>query len=181
MASNPKAPSADEINAGSKATSTECVTVACKLPSGLLLQVFEMEEFDEPTPGGSRRTKRARLMDEHRIRGTAHRQEKAPGAPIFGGYALTPGVPKALWDRWISDNRDAPMVKNHLIFAHSSKNGIRDEAKDHKSVRSGLERINPKKLPGKLTMDDQIREHTEQVEQGLAQEAEMEEISSENY
>ncbi len=162
-----------EREAGKTAGSTATVTVACKLPNGLWLRVFEWEEFDEPMYGGGfKRNKRSIETGRYMVRGPAHPQQKAPTVALQSGYALTPGIPKEFWDKWLHDNRKTPMVEKGLIFAHENKQRVRDMAKDNKDVKTGLERIDPEKLPKKLLMADEIKES---VEAGKAQTAALEE------
>lgn len=127
------------------------VTIACKLPHGLLLRNFKMEETQEPVMGGGfRSVKVARQVgDTVRINGNAHPQDKAPIQTIVQGtgYALTPGVDKEFWDAWLVANKDHMAVRNGLIFAHEKEASAVAEAREKKSVRSGLERLDPDKLP----------------------------------
>lgn len=133
--------------------SAETVTVACKLPAGLILRLHRMEETQEPVMGGGSRTVRqARQVGESvRINGNAHPQNKAPRHQIVDGadfgYALTPNVPKAFWDQWLEQNKDHAAVKNGLLFAHVEHRSVEAEAREKEKVRSGMERLNPEKLP----------------------------------
>ena len=135
-----------------KGNSGETVTVGCKLPHGLILRIFNMIEVDEPVMGGgSRKVPTARERAERvTINGCAHMQNKAPNAPISSGFALTHGVNKDFWDLWLTQNKDSDMVRNGLIFAQGKPADTEAEAKEKELVRSGLERLDPEKLPGKL-------------------------------
>jgi len=128
------------------------VTVACKLPHGLYLDVVDPSVFDgiDPKVGVV-----ARPIDESsriRINGCA----RPVGVPlpddapqIVGGYALTPNVPADFWEKWLSQNKNAPYVKANLIFAHEKAGSVVGEAKDKRGVRSGLEGMDPDKpAPG---------------------------------
>lgn len=125
------------------------VTIACKLPHGLTMRVFNMAEASEPVMGGGSRTvKRAvELPERVTINGWSHPQNAAPHAPIHGGYALTHGVDKDFWEKWLSQNKDSDIVVNKLIFAHEKEASAVSEAKEKAEVRSGLERLDPNKLP----------------------------------
>lgn len=139
------------------ASSGETVTVACKLPSGLLLRVFDFEEIMEPVLGGGTRTsKRAVLRGEPiRINGNAVPFGEIPdgedwtiakkkGDLFTNGYGITRGVPKDFWELWLRQNAESPMVKNNLVFAVSSVERARDQAKDQSSsVWSGFEPLIP--------------------------------------
>lgn len=128
------------------------VTVACKLPHGLVLQLARPEVVSEPVMGGgSRQSKQFRQFGEQiTVHGVSHPQNAAPKAMIVGGYALTNEVSGQFWFEWLAQNKEHAAVKNHLLFAYEKEADAKDDAKDHAKVRSGLERLDPKKLPGKL-------------------------------
>jgi len=130
---------------------SETVTVACKIPAGLILRIFEFEEQAEPMFGGG--TRAVRLSREVanaprvKLNGPAHRQDRAPVQSISGGYGLTFGVPKDFWDRWLEQNQTAEFVKNGLVFAHTKSSMAEDEAKEKAKLKTGFERIDPSKPP----------------------------------
>ncbi|SRR6266705_3194467 len=141
-------------------TSTATVCVACKLPHGLILRVFEMEETEVPILNGPpKRVKQAReLARRFVVNGFSHAQNRAPDYDIQsphvlgngtteGGYALTPGVPKDLWDLWLEQNKTSMMVRNGLIFAFDRREDVNAKAADGQKIRSGLERMDPDHLP----------------------------------
>ena len=129
--------------------SGETVTVACKLPHGLQLRVFDMVTIREPIMGGGFREVPVaqECPEQYVVKGNAHAQNMAPNAPITGGYALTFGIPKEFWERWVKDNAGSDVVKNNLIFANFKNDYVQGEAEDKKDLKSGLERLNPNKLP----------------------------------
>lgn len=140
--------------------STATVTVACRLPHGLILRVFQMEEIQVPLLNGPPKTVKQAMEMAKRfvINGFAHAQNRAPeyeilaGHPLAngtmeGGFALTPGVPKDLWDMWLEQNKTSMMVKNGLVFAFESRADVGAKATDGQKIRSGLERMDPDHLP----------------------------------
>jgi len=137
------------------------ITVACKVPNGLKLQVHEMHDFDEPVMGGGTKTvPRATPIGEPVfIAGTAAPFGQMPKAEIVGGYALTRNVDADFFAKWMEQNKDSAVVRNHLIFAHTSAAKVRDQANDQADVRSGLEPIAPDTDPriprGIKTADEQ--------------------------
>lgn len=132
------------------------VTVACKLPHGLILRIFDMAETQEPVMGGGSRTvKVARERPERAVlNGWSHPQNRAPAHPIISGFALTHGIDKDLWDAWKAQNIENDIVKNHLVFAHEKDANVAAEAKEKRGVRSGLERLDPAKLPRGIQKSD---------------------------
>jgi hypothetical protein len=144
-------------------TTGETVTVACKLPHGIVLRVFDWEEFDEPMRDGSlKRSRRAIPIEamEFTVRGTwtasagqAYAKNNAAVQDLLpGGYALTHGVPKQTWDLWYQQNRNEALVKNKIVFAYSSHQTVTEEAQKLRAVKSGMEPLDPQKpaerLPG---------------------------------
>ena len=101
--------------------------------------------------GGYRTTRIAEELPDYFIcAGWSHPQNAAPNAPIAGGFALTCGCPKELWDLWLEQNKTSAMVKNGLIFANSKNDYVEDKASERDSVKCGLERLDPDKLPSKI-------------------------------
>lgn len=126
--------------------SATTVTVLSKLPAPLILRVFEMVDTPEPVMGGGQRmVKQAReLPQRFTINGCAHPQNAAPNCELAGGFAITPNVPKDIWDKWLSQNKESDMVKKGIVFAQDSLDSARDAGADHKDQKSGLERLVPK-------------------------------------
>lgn len=129
------------------------VTVACKVPNGLILRVFDMVEGTEPIlGGGSRPTKVARQRPETATikgfsvpRGPDFDYEKAP--QLAGGFALTPGVDADLFELWLEQNKESQLVREGLIFAHEKTGSAVAEAKEKADLLCGLEPLNPDKDP----------------------------------
>lgn len=135
----------------------DTVTIACKLPHGIVLRAFRLVETQEVTPQGSRTIKKAeRLPGEFTIHGNSVPENGPSRQRIEFGFALTPGCPKDLWERWLEANKDSPMVQNGLIFAHGSERSAVAEAREKEAVRSGFERLDPTKLPGKIKKADPV-------------------------
>lgn len=104
----------------------DTVTVACKLPSGLHLEVL-----------GRRVT----------VKGNAFQFGNAPPGLASGGYALTPGVAKDFWEAWLKIHGESDVVKKGLIFASTRTIDARARGAEQEKVRSGFEGIEPE-APG---------------------------------
>ncbi len=127
----------------------ETVTVACKMPNGMILQVCDLMDVPSPEPGRPHHTvKEWRPVGEKvTINGPAVQFGDIPEYRIVAGYALTEGVPAQFWDRWLEQHKDDASVKNKLIFAHERTVHVVDMAKDHKSVQSGLQPLKQENDP----------------------------------
>ena len=141
------------------ATAGAKVTVASKLPMALELQLCDKRTTQVRNGNNSWNeevfVKSGKIVT---INGTAYPAGQPPeGMPdrpsMIAGAALTPGVDKAFWDAWLAQNKDTPMVKNGMVFAHEKIDAVKGKARDAKNVLSGLDPINPKgdrRMPRKL-------------------------------
>lgn len=128
------------------------VTVACRLPHGLVLQLQTMQKRSEPVMGGGYREveQAARTGDKIVIAGFArpvNPEGEVEFAPLVGGYGLTYGVDKDFFEKWLAQNADLDAVRNGFIFAHERDDTVKGRARDGKAGLSGLEPINPRNLP----------------------------------
>jgi hypothetical protein len=96
------------------------VTVACKLPNGLILELDGV---------------RVELAGPAVAWGVPPRD--------VGGYALTHGVDADFFVRWMSVYKDYTPVKRGLIFACAKPQDAEARAREMKDEKSGLEPLNP--------------------------------------
>ena len=128
----------------------DTVTVACKMPHGLVLRVFDMRDKDVVAAGGTGRFSVKEAVERKQrvtLNGFAHPQDKAPLAPQVGGFGLTFGVPLEFFELWLTQNKDSDVVQNGLVFAHTKRDGAEGEAREKTDLQSGLERLDPTKPP----------------------------------
>jgi hypothetical protein len=90
------------------------ITVACKLPNGLILKVGN----------------------------TAVTLNGANSSRIVGGYGLTT-VDKDFYEAWAEKFASFQPLQNDLIFVQDTANKAEAQAKEQSDVRSGLEPLNP--------------------------------------
>jgi hypothetical protein len=137
------------------------VSVACKLPSGIILRGFnkvsqqvpvlgmpdKMESRDHFVPNGKQAV----------IKGNAFSPMTGPRGHMSGGYALTHGVDADLWASWLQANADSDYVKNNLVFAHAKRDDAVAEAKKMRTVKSGMEPLDMSTtiVKGKIVTVDQ--------------------------
>lgn len=128
------------------------VTVACKLPTGLIMRLFRPSTHQEPVVGGGVRdvTVHLPLPDTITINGNSVPQNgMAPGFTIIDahrrgdGFGLTHNVPAKFFADWLEQNKDAAYVREGLIWAYSDMDSVHDKARDLENKKSGLEPLNP--------------------------------------
>lgn len=108
-------------------SSTKTCTIGCKLPTGFLMELGSKER------------------DNYR----AIKLNGINSAKIVGGFGITYGVPTELYDMWAKANAGRTMFKNGLIFKVEGRDdaSVSDMAKTLKDQKTGMERLDPKKLP----------------------------------
>jgi hypothetical protein len=132
------------------------VTVACKIPNGLILRLYEMVDTQEPVSGGGTRTVKVARQKGERIdiKGPAAPVGQLPKAQVHAGYALTPGVDADFFAAWLQQNAGHPAVMNRLLFASEKLDTVSKVADEYKTVKSGLEPLNVDggdlRVPGKI-------------------------------
>lgn len=105
-------------------TAAEVVTVGCKLPHGLWM---EMQAEGQPA---------IKIL----ARG-------CNSSDVIGGFGITPNVPKDFWEAWLKEHREMKYVKNKQIWAYGSTAGARDKAREMAEIKHGMEGLNVEKLP----------------------------------
>lgn len=147
------------------------VTVACKLPNGLWLEVSDIEWIKVKDDTVARKTN----IEKHFVRGSSASRVMESNGSLMGetqkvvaGYGLTPGVPESFWDRWKEENKDYPPFAKGLIFAAVRDDKVRDAAREFASRRSGLEPITPPVFDGQGNvigeLDPRLRRGPQRVE-----------------
>lgn len=163
---------ADASQTQSKSKSGGKVTVACKLPHGLRLQSFRMEDFEQPVMGGGVKTGKIAVRDHEKgevvLNGNRVAVGATPHCDLAGGFALTHNVDAEFFEHWLKANHDNPAVKNGLIFACDDPHFAADQAKEQASIKSGAEpldmRKNDKGKPRDLRVPRGIEKADEQKE-----------------
>lgn len=107
------------------------VTVGLKLASDLVIAVHP--EIDYSKGGSSLVDSDIKLI--HLNGFSKNRVE------VTGGHGITHNVDKALWDKWLQQNKETKLVKGGYIFAHESNEKAKAEAKEKKDTKSGTEKL----------------------------------------
>ena len=121
------------------------VTVGCKLPHGLLIQLQKPETISRPVMGGGMKdvVEYQRTGELVKIHGYAHRRDKAPAAVLASPNCALTQVDADFFNEWLSQNRDMPAVKNGFIFARGKQDDARSEARSLDKHMNGLEPFDP--------------------------------------
>ena len=129
-------------------SSSSTVVVACKMPHGLIIRDHVKTTVKDPILGGGFRPSDVWRPVGPRIR------IKGPQVPalfirmveVVGGYAITERVPADVFRRWIDWNKDSSAVVNNLIYGHENGDRVRDWAREHERVKSGLEPLDARMI-----------------------------------
>jgi hypothetical protein len=130
---------------------TDTVTVACKHPLGVILQLYDWVDVDIGGIAGAKTVKQAKKRNDPqssvRLKGFAVPFGLIPAYPIIGGYGITQGVSRKFWEEWLHQNNGSDLIENGIIFACDSLHETQQEAKSRESIRCGFEPIDPDKPP----------------------------------
>lgn len=125
------------------------VTIACKLPHGLLLQLQREVEVSEPTQTApERKVKRwEKTGQSYAVKGFAQHLDAPQVTAVVGGFALTHGIPADFAKKWFEQNKDHSAVEGGFIFIAETPNDAQSYAEKHAGKKSGFEAADPKDLP----------------------------------
>jgi hypothetical protein len=125
------------------------VTVACKIPNGLVLQTYDWETVTIPVmAGGVKDVKMAKATPwTQRLNGPARKLGQDVGHTIVHGAGLTHGVDADMFAVWLSQYKDTEIVRNGLVFAQVKAADTVAQANEHRNEKSGFEPVDPKNLP----------------------------------
>lgn len=130
------------------------VTVACALPHGFRMQLQEKVLIPAPSrEDPSRKEELSRYAGKAiTINGPAPNRDPKrvmDGSTVAtsGGYALTFGVDKDLWDKWREQMKEWPPLVAGQVFAHEREDTVKGQARSGQSGPSGFEPFNPSKPP----------------------------------
>lgn len=107
------------------ASATTCV-IGCKLPHGLTMELFARNADGKPVKSIGRYT----------VNGANSKR-------VWGGYALTEGVPTDFAKKWFEEKVGHPAVVNGSIFMAGDGRSAEARAKEGRHIETGLEFIDP--------------------------------------
>lgn len=124
-------------------TARRVVTVACKLPHGLVIRDFsEHVAHENVLGGGQRKVKVFRATGRPiRLKGPVVPDEFVRLVEVVGGYAITEGVDAEIYGRWQRANAESLFIVNELVYGHEDGAHLRAWAREHASVKSGMEAL----------------------------------------
>jgi hypothetical protein len=120
------------------------VTVACKLPHGLVLELGKIG---------------ADTYQKHVIAGP-YTTDKAgnPASIVVNGYAFT-RVPESFWNAWAQAHKGAAYLRNRAVYAETTDDKAKAASLSDSGTRTGFERLDPDKPMAGIEPD---REHLKQ-------------------
>lgn len=110
-----------------KNTKSKTVTVGCKLPNGLILE----------------------------LNGQTVEINGSTSSRVIGGHGITYDVDAEFFDAWMEAHADHAMVRNGFIFAHDKAADTKAEAAEKEDNATGLEAVDPDAPNGGVTKADE--------------------------
>jgi hypothetical protein len=122
------------------------VTVACRMPNGLRLRIYDfIETYENVIGGGQRPFRKAvrRPKPDVVLKGFTVPYGVMPNQTVVGGYGLTHEVDADFFSEWMKQNAESDLVKNNIVIAHEKADVVVKRAKEHNDTKSGLEPLDP--------------------------------------
>jgi hypothetical protein len=134
----------------------DTVWVICKLPHGLTIYPEVEKESDAPDASGKRRTVWVEVPEQRVKLNGANSSTVVGRSGRILGYGMTE-VDRGFWERWISQHKDFPAVKNGMIASQETRERAMSAAMENKSLLTGFEQIEPNApsdQPGVVSTDE---------------------------
>jgi hypothetical protein len=113
------------------------VSVGCKLPHGLHLQLYNMVPGMAAEPIGERVT----------LKGANEGVSVVAPIMVEGAFGVTENIDKDFMERWLKDNASHAAVKGGMIFVQDKTVSVKAEGAAKKALKTGFEGVDPKKKP----------------------------------
>jgi hypothetical protein len=112
---------------------SENVLVACKLPHGLNLDLYDGKVLRS-------RVKLSGIM-AFRI---PNPDRKFVNPEVYAGHTIT-SVPRAHWEEWHEKHKSHPSVVNGFIYVSKTRDDAQAQAKEREKEQTGFEQLDPTK------------------------------------
>ena len=125
------------------------ISVGCKLPQGLIIEVGYSVEHGNFVQGEHYKRVVLAGANQHSIVTGALRTP----SPAQLRPGITNNVDEAVFDEWLAKHKDTNIVKNGLVFKAKNAGEATARANDLMQKPTGMEAVDPTKHPGvgKLT------------------------------
>lgn len=114
----------------------ETVTVACRMPSGVILRIFEMVDETKVTSSGMQTSKVAREVQRVELNGSSPRNRQGPH--FLNAAGLTQ-VSRHLWETWCAQNHDSDLLARRIVFTAGVEDDTNAAVREVESVLTGFE------------------------------------------
>ncbi|HHD2937367.1 hypothetical protein ACIAEU_05845 [Enterobacter kobei] len=68
----------------------------------------------------------------------------ANSSQLVNGFGLTKGVPAEAWEAFEKNHKDAPFIRNGIVFAVTDEKSAADASLERSRQKTGLEQVNAK-------------------------------------
>lgn len=143
-----KPPEAPSVHDKALAGGGRTVTVVCKMPRGIYLQLHEKVMQDVRVMGGGieKREVSMAVGDQVRLRPSVLPFGAIPNYPIVMGFSFT-DVEANFWNKWYEQNPKFGMLESGLLCAFDNAADATGYCKEYASLKHGLEPLAQKDDP----------------------------------
>jgi len=117
------------------------VTIGCKLPGGLVIEVgYKVEATGAD---GKKFTKLQKTDKYRRVVLKGWHSGVPDGVIVLANHqpkpGITRGVPKEVWDEWVKEPSHASLVEQGIVFVATNEADLQAKILDARKAKSGLE------------------------------------------
>lgn len=120
------------------------VTVICRMPSGLVLDLYDEGALQAPARQGALPA----IKDSVRLRGARRDPRYHKKDNIMLGMGGRTEVAADFWEAWTKQNAEFMPLKKGLVFAMPKEADAVSRLSELREERTGLEGLNKDKMPG---------------------------------
>lgn len=124
------------------------VTVLCRLPSGITLELHNLDDLTARTGSEAPVMQAAAPLDKVTLNGAKHDATYHSAEGRLLGRAGRTQVDADFWGKWLAQNQRNQLVTQKLVFAEANPAKADAAVAELKTERTGLEGSDPAKLPG---------------------------------
>ncbi|MEE8658531.1 hypothetical protein CGLAMM_02715 [Acetobacteraceae bacterium EV16G] len=126
----------------------ETITVICRLPSGIRLDVHDMEVLKARNLSPNQSNTAPKPMKSVTLNGIKGDPRFVKEANVHLGYGGRTQVDKEFWEAWLKQNASSDLVKKNIIFAEVNEKRALDRLDSEGKTPTGMEPLDQNKVPG---------------------------------
>lgn len=128
----------------------QCVTVLCRLPSGVTLKLYDLDQLTQRATSETPIMQPAAPRRSVTLNGAKHDPRYHPAEGRLLGRAGRTQVDGEFWEAWRAQNTHNALLTDKLVFAEASPAKADSAMAEMSREKTGLEGNDPDNLPAEV-------------------------------